>query len=286
MFPEDHPQFQGFIPASRAAINNAFGKHDLVIGVGGPVNLYHTESDGPHIPEGTSLWLVANDPNLLSFAPGERAILADCRLALEQLAKAKGPEKRTPPAVRDQAPMPDHGKLDAAVAFACIARVRPEHSVVVEEAPSTRSTMQRQLPLNGPDEFFTTASGGLGYGVPAAVGIALADPDRKVLAIAGDGSFMYSEQALFSAAQLGVPVSFLVINNRCYNALREFGKHFQIAKVEGTDLSGLDFCALAKGHNVAARSASTVAELEDALAWSFATNAPTLVDIILSEGEG
>lgn len=104
---------------------------------------------------------------------------------------------------------------------------------MIEEAPSTRSIMQRYMALSGPNAFFTTASGGLGYGLPAAGGIALGSPSRKVAAVIGDGSFMYSEQALFSAAQLGTPASFLVINNRSYAALREFGRIFQIGKGRG-----------------------------------------------------
>lgn len=285
VFPEDHLQFGGFIPASRAAITETLGRHDLVIGVGGPVNLYHTESIGAHIPTGTELHLIASDPNLLSFAPAHGTILADCRLALEQLAELCPGSERPAPAGRPQAGPIEQDRLDAATTFAVIARMRPEGAAVVEEAPSTRSIMQDQLRLSGPDEFYTTASGGLGYGVPAAVGIALANPARKVIAVIGDGSFMYSEQALFSAAQLGTPVSFLVINNRSYQALRQFGQHFQIGKVEGTDLAGLDFCALAKGHNVEGRSASNVAELEEALTWSFAAEKPTLVEIMLCDGD-
>ncbi|RIV82241.1 benzoylformate decarboxylase [Aurantiacibacter xanthus] len=285
VFPENHPLFQGFIPASRSAIMETLGKHDLVISAGGPLHLYHTEGAGPHVPDDTGLWLIANDPNLLSFAPADRAILADCRSALERLAVSAEPNARATPLPPRPAPPLTGDTLDAAAAFACIARMRPTDSAIVEEAPSTRAIMQQQMALTGPDQFFTTASGGLGYALPAAVGVALANPDRKIIAIIGDGSFMYSEQALFSAAQLGTPVSFLVINNKCYAALREFGRHFQLGKVEGTDLTGLDFCALAKGHNVAARSAVSVAELEEALAWSFAADGPTLVEIVLAEKE-
>lgn len=92
---------------------------------------------------------------------------------------------------------------------------------------------------------------------------------------------MYSIQALFSAARAALPLSVLIINNRRYQALEQFGRHFGLERVEGTDLSGIDFCAIARGHGLAARRAETPAELDAALAWSFGEAGPTLVDIVV-----
>jgi benzoylformate decarboxylase len=84
-----------------------------------------------------------------------------------------------------------------------IAALRPAGSIVVEEAPSSRQAMQDHLPMLEADSFHTCASGGLGHGLPAAVGVALGRPDRKVIGLIGDGSSMYSIQALWTAAELG-----------------------------------------------------------------------------------
>lgn len=285
VFPEDHRLFQGFLAPSRERIVETLARHDLVIAVGGPLNLYHTEGGGPHLPQGTSVWLIADDPNLLSFAPSDRAILADARLALETLGQLVGsPASRA--GVQPQPPAPDFGQdspgLSDASAMAAIARLRPAGSVVVEEAPSSRPVMQRHLPMLEPDTFYTTAGGGLGYGLPAAVGIALARKEDKVIALLGDGSAMYAIQGLFAAAREGIPVSFLILNNRSYTALRQFGAHFGLDRVEGTDLDGLDFCALAQGHGIAARRAATSDELEEVLRWSFASAHPTLVEMMVA----
>jgi benzoylformate decarboxylase len=137
------------------------------------------------------------------------------------------------------------------------------------------------LPILRADGFYTTAGGGLGYALPAAVGIAMARPGERVIALVGDGSAMYSIQALFTAARLGLPISVLVIANRRYEALESFGRHFGLRKVEGTDLSGLDFRALATGHGMAARRAETAEELDAALIWSFAAQVATLVEIVV-----
>ena len=87
---------------------------------------------------------------------------------------------------------------------------------------------------------------------PAAVGVALARPTDRVVALIGDGSAMYGIQALFSAFQLEADITFVIINNGKYQALRDFGQTFGMKLVVGTDISGLDFCALAKGHGIRA----------------------------------
>ena len=280
VFPETHPQFHGFIKASRGEIVSRLSRHDLVVVAGGPLNLYHTEASGPHLPADTMSWIIDDNPAVLSWAPSGNAILADSGMALAYLAQAAGvstrPVPERPP--RPEAP-PD--EMSDRLAMARIAALRPPGAIVVEEAPSSRSAMQAFLPMLAPDSFYTTASGGLGYALPAAVGIAMARPGERVIALLGDGSAMYSIQALFSAARAAVPLSVLVIVNRRYEALEQFGKHFGLEQVEGTDLSGIDFCAIARGHGVPSRRVEMAHDLDAALAWSFAETGPTLVEIVV-----
>src|SRR6201999_2607568 len=93
-----------------------------------------------------------------------------------------------------------------------IAHLRPPGSVIVEEAPSSRGPMHDFLPILERDTFYTCASGGLGHGLPAAIGVALARPEARVIAVLGDGSSMYSIQGIWSAVQLKLPVAFIIIN--------------------------------------------------------------------------
>lgn len=280
-FPEDHPRFGGFLRASRADIVDKLGHHDLALVVGGPLNLYHTEAPGLHVPDGVALWLVDDNPAVLSWAPAGRAILAHSRLALEYLAERAAPASRPTPSAPAPIAPPRADRMTDRLAMHRIAAMRPRESVIVEEAPSSRDALHDFLPILRADGFYTTASGGLGYALPAAVGIALARPDERVIAVIGDGSAMYSIQALFTAKRLRLAISVLVIANRRYEALESFGRHFGLEKVEGTDLTGLDFCALAAGHGMAARRADTPESLDAALAWSFESLEPTLVEIIV-----
>jgi benzoylformate decarboxylase len=138
------------------------------------------------------------------------------------------------------------------------------------------------LPILARDTFYTCASGGLGYSLPAAVGVALGRPGEKVIALIGDGSAMYAIQGLWSAAQLRLPISFLILNNQRYEALIGFGRRFGLNRTIGTDLAGLDFVALASGQGVAATRVDSAAALDAALARSLASPEPNLVEIIVA----
>jgi benzoylformate decarboxylase len=133
-----------------------------------------------------------------------------------------------------------------------------------------------------PDSFYTCASGGLGHGLPAAVGVALGRPGEKVIALLGDGSAMYAIQGLWTAARLGLPISFVIVNNRRYEALVGFGRRFGLERTVGTDLAGLDFHALAIGQGVEAIRVETAAELDPALSASLASPVPHLVEVVVA----
>ena len=128
-----------------------------------------------------------------------------------------------------------------------LARAMPDDAVLVEEAPSHRPAMQKTMPMRGQDSFYTMASGGLGWSLPAAVGMALGKPERRTVCLIGDGSAMYSIQALWTAAQRKLPLTVVVINNSGYGAMRSFSQVMQVRNVPGLELPGIDFVKLAQG---------------------------------------
>lgn len=249
---------------------------------GGPLNLYHVEGSGPHVPAGSRTWLVSDNPGQLAWAPEGFGILANTRCVAEQLLAAAGRTVRTKPPLRRAAASVDAKVLDDRLLMSRIAVCLRPDAIVVEEAPSSRPAMQDYLPFARPDAFFTTASGGLGYGLPAAVGVALARPGTPVVAILGDGSAMYSIQGLFSAFQLRAPICFVIINNTRYEALCAFGQLFGLDQVLGTDLAGLDFCALAKGHGIPASRITSPDELDERLDEAFKTSGPILLEVMMA----
>jgi benzoylformate decarboxylase len=125
-------------------------------------------------------------------------------------------------------------------------------------------------------------SGGLGYSLPAAVGVALGRPGQRVIALIGDGSAMYAIQALWSAAQLRLPLTVLILKNRSYAALNMFAPAFGFApgaELPGTALPGLDFVGLAQAQGCVGLRATDAASLQALLPQALAANVPTLLDI-------
>lgn len=285
-FPEDHPLFGGFLPAMRERIVERLAGHDLVFALGAPAFTYHVQGEGPHLPDGARLVQITDDPQAVAWAPVGTAAVGGVRLALEALlARPAPPPREAPPRLPPVAPLPlpaPGEPIPTAFLMQTLARLRGADSVVVEEAPSARPILQRHLPFTRTGSFYTMDSGGLGWSLPAAVGVALAQPGRRVVALIGDGSAMYAIQALWSAAQLALPITVVIVNNRQYAALHHFAPVFGFAPgaaLPGTELPGLDFVALAAGHGLRGVRVTEGAALEGALREALAAPGPSLVEV-------
>lgn len=279
-FPEDHRLFAGHLPAFREPIVERLAGHDLILLLGAPLFTYHAEGAGPHLPEGAEAWQIVDDPDIAAWAPLGTAIVGAIGASIERLLAGPAPRSRLVPEPRRRsAPPPSGNVITDAYLMHRIAQLRPAGSKLVEEAPSSRGAMQAFLPTTRPDEFYTCASGGLGHGLPAAVGVALGSPDVKTIGLIGDGSAMYSIQALWSAAQLEVDLAVIIINNGRYEALIDFGHAFGLQETVGTKLPGLNFAGLARDQGLVADCVNAVDELDDALKMLFAFKGPRLLEV-------
>ncbi|MES1972088.1 MAG: benzoylformate decarboxylase [Pseudomonadota bacterium] len=279
-FPEDHPLFRGFLPASREAIVRDLDGADCVLVLGAPAFTYHVEGKGPFVPEGARLIQIGDDPAISSRVPQGLAIVSDVRLALDALAERLAPGTAPPTGTAPARPAPAADRLTDALLMARLAALRPADIAIVEEAPSTRGPLHDFFPIRAGDEFHTCASGGLGHGLPAAVGVALARADEPVLCLLGDGSAMYSIQGLWSAAQQAADVRFVVVNNGGYGALDQFGALFGI-EVVGSKLPGIDFVAIAESQGVPAARVSDPALLDAAIRQLFSGAGPRLLEVMI-----
>ncbi|MCX4162424.1 MULTISPECIES: benzoylformate decarboxylase [Paraburkholderia] len=291
-FPEDHRLFAGFLPAMREQIVELLGGHDLIFVIGAPAFVYHVEGHGPHVPDGASLYQLIDDPGVAAWTPVGTAVVGNIRLGVVDLLARPAPKLRALPAPREVPPraLPPVSsapseRMSVAFALQTLAELRDAADIVVEEAPSSRAAMQSYLPITRSGTFFTMDSGGLGYGMPAAVGIALAKRGTRVIALIGDGSSMYSIQALYSAVQLNLPVTFVILNNARYAALQEFAPVFGFAAtdpVQGTALPGIDFVALAAGMGCPGVRANDADTLRDVLRDALEARAPRLVEVVVA----
>ncbi|MDQ2640798.1 MAG: benzoylformate decarboxylase [Pseudomonadota bacterium] len=279
-FPEDHPLFAGFLPAFREQIHQRLAGHDLLLALGAQLFTYHAEGAGPYVPEQLAVYQVSEDPDWAASAVAGQSIVGSLGAAVQALLAVP---RSTPPAAqqgRRPAPrLPLADPLTDSLLLQTLAELRSADSIVVEEAPSSREPMHDYLPILKPGTFYTCSSGGLGHALPAAVGIALAQPGKRVIALLGDGSAMYSIQALWNAAQLRLPLTVIIVNNGGYAALKFFSRRFGIAAPVGTELPGIDFVQLAQGLGCQGRRVTRAADLHAALREALAATTPTLVEV-------
>jgi benzoylformate decarboxylase len=242
-FPQDHPLYAGVLPANRAGLRGALASHDVVVAVGAPVFRQYPYEPGPLVEPGTRVAVVSDDPAEVHRSPAELAVLADPGLVCARLAEmvpagaprlvdgsatahgSSGLSNGSAPVSDVAGPgVPDGsgssggsaGPLRAAHVLRELAVRLPPETIVVEETPSSRPDLHRLLPARRPLGFVSAAMGGLGFALPAAVGLRMAVPDRPVVAVVGDGSAIYGIQALWSAAHYRVGAIFVVLANGRY----------------------------------------------------------------------
>lgn len=284
-FPEDHPLFQGILPPAVGPVGEALAGHDLVIVVGSSVFPYYPNVPGPLLAPGTRLVAITSDPDEAGRAPMGDAIVADPALTLTALADAAGAcEREAPPARPAPEAAPESDPMSPSTAVRALAQVFPQEGIVVLESPSGTLALRNQLRLHRPGSYYFSSGGGLGFGMPAAIGVALAQPDRPVVCVIGEGSAQYSIQSLWTAAAYEVPVTFLVLRNDEYAILKWFGMLEEIVGAPGLDLPALDCAAVAEGYGVKASVAGTPGELTSRLEQALASERPQLIEVPVAPG--
>lgn len=282
-FPGDHPLFAGYLPAEREKIVSALGGHDCIVVIGAPAFTYHVEGEGPHLPEGARLAQIIDDPAIAAWAPVGTAMVCGIKAGVTALLQASEPAKRPMPEPRRKAPRAEPSTpMSVAYMLQTLDEVRDPGTIIVEESPSARPVMHRYMPIYQSETFYTMASGGLGFGMAATVGVALGKPGRRIIGLVGDGSSMYSIQSLWNAVQLQLPITFIIINNQRYAALQEFAHTFGFKQgdyLQGSELPGLDFVALANGHGCPAVRVEDPAELAPTLKSALQSKGPILVEV-------
>ncbi|WP_375305593.1 benzoylformate decarboxylase [Bradyrhizobium sp. A11] len=281
-FPERHPQFAGFLHASPAQLSDALRAHDLVVVIGAPVFTFHVEGHAAIFDGGATIFQITDDPDAAAVTPVGTSIIATMKPALSLLLDLLPESKRTTPKGRTLPPAPQAADpLPVEFLLHSLLQAMPDGASLVEEVPSHRPAMQKFLPMPGQDSFYTMASGGLGYSLPAAVGMALGKPKQRTVCLIGDGSAMYSIQALWTAAQRKLPLTVIVLNNSGYGAMRSFSQVMQVRGVPGLELPGIDFVRLAEGMGCHAVRVTKAAELGEALKRGMAFEGTSLVEVVV-----
>jgi benzoylformate decarboxylase len=281
-FPEEHPLFAGFLAPARSRLATALAPYDLVLVVGAPAFVQHvvTEERGPDLPP---LFLLGDNDTALAWAPEGTSVRGGPRLGVTALLRELDPADRpSPPPRRRPAPPTPSYPLTAPYVLAQLAALLPDDAVVVEEVPSHRNALHDYLPIRRPGGFLTEQSGALGFALPAAIGVALARPDRPVVALIGDGAGMYSIQGLWTAAREQVPVTFVVLDNGQYAAVHQHAADLGYAKMPAIELGGIDFRGLAENLGCAAEYVDRPELLAPSVGAALASDRPTLLHVPVS----
>ena len=285
-FPESHPNFQGLLAPAIGPAGMQLAEYDLVLVVGSSVFPYYPYIAGELLAEGTELVQITSDPAEAARAPMGEAIVADVGLALRALNDALGESGREqPPARPEPGPPAEAEPLSGSQAMQALAVAWPEDGIAVVETPSSTAALRNRLRLSKPGSYYFSSSGGLGFGISAAVGVQLAEPSRPVVCVLGEGSAQYGITALWTAVAYKLPVTFLVLRNEEYMILKWFAEFEQESGLPGLDLPGLDVAAVASGYGVPSREVQGTDELIDALSAAIdAQDGPRLVQVRCASG--
>ena len=307
-FPFTHPLYRGAIPRLGPELRALLQEHDLLFSAGGDLFTLSLPSDVEPLPPGLTIihldvdpWEVGkNYPTKVAMVGEPKATLPDLAEALRrrfkggrhpeaQLRLEQGRQKREKEiaqlrgrgqAESDRVPMTPLALVHA------LAEALPPDAVVVDESISSGGGLRALLRCQDPQSFFGLRGGGIGWGLPAAVGVKLALPHRQVVALVGDGSAMYTNQALWTAARERLAVVFVILNNRSYRILKQRvhalkGFAAQDDVYVGMDLENplIDFVGLARVLGVQAERVEKCQEVGPALARGLAAGSPYLLDI-------
>lgn len=311
-FPSEHPAFMGALPRDQRRVRDTLSAFDLLISLGGDSLRMSVYSPVSPLPEGMPIVQISErDWDLAKNFPAEIAVKANVRETLAALRPAlvelRTPVEATVRARRleqladrnwsaararllhDIESARSHSPIDPRFFMARMCEALPKDVTVLEEGLTSTASLLSLLAFRDSRSFMGLASGGIGFAMAGAVGASLALPERRIVAVVGDGSAMYSVQALWTAAHLRLPITYVIANNRSYRILKERLVSMRGSeRFLGMDLRDpeIDFVSLAQSLGVPAQRVARSADLPGVLADSMQGAGPRLVDVIVADGFG
>ena len=200
--PRTHRLFQGGLLPAQRPLAEQLAAYDAVVVLGAPIFLYYAYVPGNPIKPGTRLFQITNSPLDASAALAGSSVVGNLAKAAQYIRTHTKARERSVASPRKEPPAPQPGyPMTPSYLFSVLNRIMPRDTVICEECPSSKGDLDRYLQTDQPGSFYSVRTGILGFGLPAAVGLQLAHPDRRVVCPVGDGSIQYSIQALWTAVQ-------------------------------------------------------------------------------------
>src|SRR5581483_11978803 len=309
-FPTSHPLFRGAMARSQAAMRKIFDQHDVLFSAGADLFALSLPSDVAPISSDLRIVHLDTDPwELGKNYPAEVAILGNPKGTLPELTEAtraampaaaqsaaKDRLKSASEATRSELEklkarakgMAGETPVQPLALINAISEILPKDAVVIDETVSSSGGLRQLVRSDDPQSYFGLRGGGIGWGLPASIGVKVALPDRPVLCLSGDGSAMYTIQSLWTAARYKIGVVFVIFNNTSYRILKQrvFAQRGYAAQLDtyvGMELNNpaIDYVGLARSLGIAAERAKTVHDATDLVAKGLKGNTPLLIDVEL-----
>ncbi len=307
-FPNRHPNAKAILPMDADAIRNTLGEADLVMLIGGPFFEEVWFTPGTPFPGGAAVLQVEEtagrmshnhtvDAGLVGHLPTSLAALAKAlnaargyQVAAKARNEALASESEAATAAyqaRSQRAW-DRDPMSMARAMAELRVGTPDGTVVVEEAITAGLDLAQAFEFAAPGDYLSGRGGGIGQGLAGAIGAKVAQPDRPLLAVSGDGSAMYSIQALWSAAHHDLDIVFVILVNREYRILKHnldtYRQRFDANSNQdypqmNLDTPALDFVTMAKGMGIPGTVVSDPGQLAGAVKAAFSASGPHLIAV-------
>ncbi len=309
-FASEHLAHMGDLTRNQKQVRETLEPFDLIICLGGDLLRMSTYSPIEPLPSGIPvIHITERDAELGKNYATELAIHANIRETLRALLPAVRAKRTAEEATKAQhrlnALIPRNWSaqrknackdavlagqttpIDPRYLMMCLGNLLPAEAVVIEEAVTAAPALSMFVPVRDAKSFFGLASGGLGFGLPGAIGVSLAQPGRPIIAAVGDGSAMYSVQALWTAAHLKLPITYLIINNRSYRVIKERLLAWRNSnRFVGMDIRdpAIDYVAVAEGLGMKAQRISEPGDIRSALNAAIRNGIPNLIEVIVADG--
>ncbi len=313
-FPTGHPLFAGVLNLNNPATSELFAGADVVLAVGANVFNSFLYIDRPFLGPSTKLvHLDSNAAQVERIYATEVGILADPGAGLEELTDALEQEMSAPAKEaaatrtaafaeeRRQADEIYRRRLDASRGqqpmavdrmMYELAQAVPPDTIVADESITSRPSVMQAFNFDQPGSLFVLRGGALGWAMPGALGVQLANPDRPVLAIVGDGSSLYTVQALWTAARYNIPVVYAICNNRSYQILKVnmdiYLRRMLDDQERKSEFVGMDFAnplnlaGIAQAMGVAGKTVKDPDEIGPAVRQAFDSGKPAVLDVSIA----
>ena len=309
-FPVTHPLCRGDLTRNQKKVRQTLEQHDLLICLGADLLRMSPYSPVEPLPPGMPVIHVSErEWELGKNYPTDVAIRADVKQTLTALlpciqatrssAQAQAVQVRVDAIRQDNWSTRNKAYQQEVSTYAStmpidqrylvkeLVDALPDNAIVVDETLTAAPAVSALLDNDDPNGYYGLASGGLGFGMPGAVGVSLGQPGRPVVAIIGDGSSMYGIQAIWTAAHLRLPITYVIVNNRSYRIIKErlqsFRKTDQFVAMDMSD-PPIDFVDLASSMGMASRRVEHPAEIAGVLREAIASGKPNLVEVVVSTG--